>query len=223
MAGAFLVSVNVGSARNSAPSDIGVTGIDKRPVNGAVDVRDPGPKGVGGSGLKDDAVCDVRHHGGHDQAVYAYAREDLDWWQSELGRELRGGVFGENLTTAGVDVSGALVGERWRIGDSCVLQVTDPRIPCRTFAGWLRESGWERRFTEHGAPGAYMRVVSPGPVQAGDPIVIVYRPSHDVTLALAFRALTMDRDLMERLLEAGDDLPVSTRDHVLRRLALRGG
>src|SRR5215831_5326174 len=114
MAGAFLVSVNVGAARNSAPSDMGVTGIDKRPVNGPVDVRDPGPKGGGGSGLVGDAVCDVRHHGGHDQAVYAYAREDLDWWQSELGRELRGGVFGENLTTSGVDVSGALVGERWR-------------------------------------------------------------------------------------------------------------
>jgi MOSC domain-containing protein YiiM len=221
MAGAFVDSVNVGSARNCAPSDIGVTGIDKRPVSDPVEVRDPGPKGVGGSGLAGDAVCDLRHHGGHDQAVYAYAREDLNWWQSELGRELRGGVFGENLTTAGLDVSAARVGERWRVGELCVLQVTDPRIPCRTFAGWLRESGWERRFTEHGAPGAYMRVLSPGPVRAGDPIEVVHRPRHDVTIALAFRALTTEKDLMERLLDAGQDLPEATREHVLRRLALR--
>ena len=91
-----------------------MTGIDKQPVPGPVRVAAPGPKGIGGSGLAGDAVCHKRHHGGDDQAVYAVAREDLDDWERELGRTLPAGSFGENLTTQGVDVSGALIGERWR-------------------------------------------------------------------------------------------------------------
>ena len=114
-----LVSVNVGRARETAHSDVGVTGIDKRPAEGPVTVRAPGPRGAGGSGLVGDAVCDLRFHGGDDQAVYAYAREDLDWWSARLGRTLPNGTFGDNLTTRGVDVTGAVIGERWRIGTAC--------------------------------------------------------------------------------------------------------
>ena len=214
-----LVSVNVGRARPSAHAERGITGIDKRPVEGAVEVRDPGPKGTGGSGLAGDTICDLRHHGGSGQAVYAYAREDLDAWEAELGRTLPCGAFGENLTTRDLDLTGMLVGERWRVGDRCVLQATSPRIPCRTFAGWLQDHGWIRRFAERGAPGAYCSVVTPGPVRAGDPVLVVRRPDHDVTIGLMFRALTIEKALLPRLLAAGGDLPDDTRDYVLRRTA----
>jgi MOSC domain-containing protein YiiM len=214
-----LVSVNLGRARATAHSDVGVTGIDKRPVEGPVEIRDPGPKGTGASGVAGDAVCDLRHHGGHDQAVYAYAREDLDAWEADVGRPLAGGVFGENLTTRGLDLTGTLIGEHWLVGDRCLLRVTSPRIPCRTFAGWLEDQGWVRRFTLRAAPGAYLRVLEPGAVRAGDPIAIVRRPDHDVTIGLMFRALTLEKALIPRLLAAGDDLPDDVRELALRRTA----
>lgn len=216
---ARVLSVNLGTATPTAHSDIPVTGIDKRPVAHAVTVRDPGPKGSAGSGLEGDAVCDRRHHGGTDQAVYAYAREDLDRWQAELGRPLANGVFGENLTTQGLDVGAARVGERWRLGADLLLEVADPRIPCRTFAGWLAERGWVRRFTLRGAPGAYLRVIAAGSVKAGDPIAIAFRPEHDVTIAFMFRALTTRPADLPRLLAAGDALPLETREHVRRYMA----
>ncbi|MET8244760.1 MOSC domain-containing protein [Streptomyces sp. NPDC005202] len=203
-----LLSVNLGRPQAVPYTDQpeGLTGIDKRPADGPVRVAAPGPKGVGASGLAGDAVCDTRHHGGDDQAVYAVAREDLDDWERELGRTLANGAFGENLTTEGLDISGARIGERWRIGSTVVLEVTCGRIPCRTFQGHLGEKGWVKRFTQKGAPGAYLRVIEPGEIQAGDPIEIVHRPDHDVTVALEFRAGTTDRSLLPRLLAAGTAL-----------------
>lgn len=204
-----LLTVNIGQPRPSAQTDGpgGVTGIGKRPVDGPVEVLDPGPKGDGGSGLAGDAVCDLRHHGGSDQAVYAFAREELDAWERELGgRKLANGVFGENFTTLGLDVSGARIGERWRVGTDLVLEVTSGRVPCRTFADHLGERGWVRRFTQQGATGAYLRVIEPGAVRAGDPIAIVHRPDHEVTAALQFRAVTTERTLLPALLAAGEAL-----------------
>ncbi len=203
-----LLSINLGRATVVPYTDHpdGVSGIDKRPADGPVRVAAPGPKGVGASGVAGDAVCDTRHHGGDDQAVYAVAREDLDAWEAELGRTLAHGSFGENLTTCGLDVSGALIGERWRIGPDLVLEVTSGRIPCRTFQGHLGEPRWVKRFMRRGAPGAYLRVVEPGEVRAGDPVEIVHRPAHDVTVALQFRAVTTERDLLPRLLAAGEAL-----------------
>ncbi|MEV5438585.1 MOSC domain-containing protein [Streptomyces sp. NPDC052682] len=200
-----LLSVNLGQAKTVSYTDHpeGLTGIDKQPVAGPVRVAAPGPKGVAGSGLAGDAVCHRRHHGGDDQAVYAMAREDLDEWENTLGRPLANGSFGENVTTQGLDVSGALIGERWRIGSTVVLEVTCGRIPCRTFQEHLGEKGWVKRFTERGAPGAYLRVIEPGEIRAGDPVEIVHRPDHDVTVALQFRAVTTDRTLLPRLLAAG--------------------
>ncbi|UCA53494.1 MOSC domain-containing protein [Streptomyces sp. WA6-1-16] len=204
-----LLTVNIGRPRPNAQTEGpgGLSGIDKRPVEGPVEVRDPGPKGVGGSGLAGDAVCDLRHHGGSDQAVYAFAREDLDAWERKLGgRQLADGAFGENFTTLGVDVSGALIGERWRVGADLVLEVTSGRIPCRTFAEHLGEKGWVRRFTQEGVTGAYLRVVEPGAVRAGDPVEIVHRPDHEITAALQFRASTTERTLLPSLLAAGEAL-----------------
>ncbi|MEU1004892.1 MOSC domain-containing protein [Streptomyces tibetensis] len=203
-----LLSVNLGRAEAVPYTDNpeGVTGIDKRPVDGPVRVSAPGPKGIGGSGLAGDAVCKLEHHGGDDQAVYAMAREDMDAWERELGRTLPDGAFGENLTTRGLDVSGALIGERWRIGPEVVLEITSGRIPCRTFQGHLDEKGWVKRFTRRGAPGAYLRVIEPGEIRAGDAVEILHRPGHDVTVALQFRAVTTERALLPRLVAAGEAL-----------------
>src|SRR2546422_8811655 len=103
----ILLSVNVGRVRPNPWKTVRDTMIDKRAVGGPVAVSAPGPKGTGEVGLAGDRVCDIRHHGGPDQAVYAYAREDLDAWGLELGRDFPNGFFGENLTTSGVDVNGA--------------------------------------------------------------------------------------------------------------------
>lgn len=199
-----------------------MTGIDKRPVDGPVEVRAPGPKASGlGSGAVGDRILDGSHHGGDDQALYAYAREDLDEWAATLGRELSGGVFGENLTTRGLDVTGALIGERWRVGPEVLLEVSVPRIPCNTFAHWMDEGGWIKRFTERAAPGAYLRVLRAGQIRAGDPVEVVERPGHDVTIGVTFRALTLEPDLLPRLLVA-DALPENALAKARRRVAATG-
>jgi MOSC domain-containing protein YiiM len=213
-----LLSVNVGRPRPNPWKGLGATGIDKQPVNGPVAVSAPGPKGTGEVGLLGDRVYDVKHHGGVDQAVYAYAREDLDDWEAELGRLLRNGVFGENLTTSGLDVSGALIGERWRIGSDVILEVSCARIPCATFQGWLERDGWIKRFTQAARPGAYLRVIEPGDIRAADQVEIVHRPDHDVTVALVFRAMTLEPDLLPRLLVA-EALPLEGKELARKRSA----
>jgi MOSC domain-containing protein YiiM len=209
-----VLSVNVGS-RVDLPG-VGTTGIDKRPVTGPVEVRAPGPKGVGGSGLVGDEIVSLRHHGGNDQAVYAYAREDLDVWAADLGRPLDSGTFGENLTTAGLNITDALIGERWQIGSQLVLEVSTPRVPCRTFATWLDTRGWVKTFVARAVPGAYLRVITPGFVQAEDVVQVVHRPDHEVTINLAFRALTREPELLPRLL-AAEALPEEEKRMAARR------
>lgn len=181
-----LVAVNVvHQIRPDSHNDSGTTAIDKRPVDGAV--------AVGALGLDGDQQRDVAHHGGRDKAVYAYAAEDSGWWAEQLGRELGAGQFGENLTTSGLDVTGAVIGEHWRIGDSgLVLEVTQPRTPCLTFQDWLGEAHWVKRFTERGAPGAYLRVVEAGTASAGDRIDVVHRPAHGVSVGAFFHQPTPD-------------------------------
>lgn len=219
MTEARLLSVNAGRLRPH-PADVdGLTGIDKRPVGGPVAVTAPGAKGV--SGLAGDRIASARLHGGDVQAVYAYAREDLDAWGAELGRELPPGCFGENLTTVGVDVTGTVVGEHWRVGD-VLLQVTAPRIPCGTFAAWLQERQWVRRFTAAGASGTYLAVLEAGTLEAGDPVEAVHRPGHGVTVGLLFRALTTDPTLLGQVVAAGNDLPEKLRAKIERRLRPAG-
>ncbi|MEV6238262.1 MOSC domain-containing protein [Lentzea sp. NPDC051838] len=216
-----VLSLNI--ARKTVPVDYaqrGLTAIDKRPVGGPLKVSPPGPKGEGGSGIQGDVIGDWNNHGGDYQAVYGYAREDLDWWQGELGVDLHEGQFGENLTTRGVDQTQARIGERWRVG-TALLQVTGPRIPCRTFAGFLGQRGWVKRFTQAARPGAYFKVVEAGVIAGGDEITVVHRPDHDVTVGMCFRALLTEPDLLPHLLTAGDDLPPEERDTVLRRGAIQ--
>jgi MOSC domain-containing protein YiiM len=154
---------------------------------------------VGKLGLAGDEHGDTENHGGPDQAVYAYAREDLDWWTERLGRELRSGEFGENITTAGIDITAALIGETWRVGD-VVVQITSPRIPCETFKAWTGEDQWVRRFAAAGRPGAYLRVLTEGQISAGDDIEVLSRPEQRVTVAQSMLAYYGDEDLMRALL-----------------------
>jgi MOSC domain-containing protein YiiM len=213
-----VLSVNIGQPRDNPWKTMKLTGIDKRPVQGPVMVKAPRAKGMGMVGLAGDRVYDVREHGGPDKAVYAYAREDMDFWAADLGLTLPSGVFGENLTTEGADANGALIGERWRIGAALALEATGPRVPCGTFQGWLAQAGWIKRFALAGRPGAYFRVIEPGEVQAGDEIEIVHRPDHDVTVALVFRALLVEPELLPRLLVA-DALPSELKEMASRRTA----
>lgn len=201
---AYVHSVNLGSAK---PLPTGrragePTGIDKRPVD-ALDVRAPGPKHGGlGSGAVGDFIGETQHHGGDDQAVYAVAREELDWWGAELGRDLRDGMFGENLTTHGLDVDAALVDEVWQVGE-VRLRVAGPRIPCNTFRAHMGEPGWVKRFAARGRSGAYLAVLEPGTIRAGDTIEVVSRPAHSVTVPVAFRAYYGDPAALDQLHESG--------------------
>jgi MOSC domain-containing protein YiiM len=167
------------------------SGINKQPVAGQVTVRL--------LGLAEDEYADKENHGGRDQAVYAYAREDLDWWTEQLGRELRNGLFGENITTAGIDLTGALIGEIWQLG-TAVVQVTAPRIPCVTFQSWLDEPHWVKRFAAAGRPGAYLRVLTEGTVGPGDELRVLSQPEQAVTVTESMRAYYGDREIMNMLL-----------------------
>jgi len=209
-----LVSVNVGLPREAAWAGIGRTSIDKRPVRR--------PVHVGLLGIEGDQVSDTKHHGGVDQAVYAFAREDLDFWAGELGQEIQDGQFGENLTTSGIDVNEAEVGERWRIGE-VLLEVASVRIPCNDFKGWMGLCGydnraWVRRFAEQGRPGPYLRVLGEGAIAAGDEIEVVHEPGHGVTVSTMFRALTTEHGLLPELLRV-DGLVAEARATAERYVA----
>lgn len=158
---------------------VGVTAIDKRPVLGPVRVRT--------LGLFADVQADRAHHGGAEQAVYAYAQEDADWWADVLERDIPPGVFGENLRVRGIPVSGAVVGERWLIG-TAEFEVTQPRTPCATFARRMGEDRWVKRFTDANRTGTYLRVVQAGHIAAGDVVEVTHRPAHGVTIAEWFGA-----------------------------------
>jgi MOSC domain-containing protein YiiM len=189
---ARVISVNVGRGKDADwAGKLGRTAIDKRPVAGRAGVRR--------LGLDGDEQVDKPAHGGVEQALYAYAREDLDWWVEQLGRELANGQFGENITTVGLAVTGALIGEIWQLGTATV-QVTAPRIPCVVFAGWMDERQWVKRFADARRPGAYLRVLREGAVGAGDPVEVLSRPGEEVTIAESMSAYYGDAGLMRRLL-----------------------
>lgn len=189
-----MISVNTGQGQPAGwAGRIGRSAINKRPRSA--------PVTIGRLGADDDVQADQKHHGGLYQAVYAYAREDLDWWTEQLGRELPNGVFGENITTARLDVSAALIGETWQLG-TAVVQIASVRVPCGTFAGWMGERGWVKRFAAAGRPGAYLRVLREGVAGAGDPIEVLSRPPDSVTVAGALRAYYGDVGVMRRLVTA---------------------
>ncbi|MGL4173683.1 MAG: MOSC domain-containing protein [Actinomycetota bacterium] len=172
----------------------GRTAIDKRAVLGPVKVTT--------SGLAGDQQIDTTRHGGADQAVYAYAAEDLQWWAHELGQTISPGQFGENLRVRGMNVTNAVIGEQWHLGGSSgvVLEVTSARRPCMTFQRWVNEPHWVKRFAQRGLPGAYFRVLQPGMLCRGDSIAVIHRPEHGVTVGKVFGSLTIDG--AERLIQS---------------------
>jgi MOSC domain-containing protein YiiM len=193
MRNARIISVNVGAIK-----DIEVAG---RPNQSAIDKRTVrGRLFAGRLGLAGDELADLEHHGGPEQALYIYAREDLDWWTEQTGLEYRNGEFGENLTASGLDVNGAPIGSVWQLGDRVVVQVTAPRIPCRVFAAWTGEQHWIKRFAAAGRPGAYLRVLTEGEVGAGDSIVVLSLPELRVTVTEAMMAYYGDVEIMRKLL-----------------------
>ncbi|GGB84261.1 MOSC domain-containing protein [Knoellia flava] len=214
---ARVLSVNVGQPMDGIIKR--PTGIDKRPTD-EISVADPGPKGRGGSGVEGDAVMNRKHHGGSEQAVYAFAREELDWWGVDLGRDLRAGMFGENLTTAGFDVDAAVIGEQWRLGSSVVLTVTAPRVPCATFSAHMGVRGWVKAFTARGRTGAYLSVTQPGTIRPGDEIQVLWRPGHGVTVPMAFRAWMGDREMAQAMLD-DQVLPPAGHAELARKVARR--
>jgi MOSC domain-containing protein YiiM len=200
--GAELVTL---TGRHPRPS-----GIRKLPVDGRVAVRE--------LGLDGDVQVSKKYHGGEGQAVYAYAQEDADWWAAELDRELPPGRFGENLRLAGVDCTGALLGERWRIG-TALFEVTAPRIPCANFAGyWNDVPHLVKRFTAHGATGAYLRVLQTGDVGAGDDVEVVLRPDHGITTGRAFRLITTEQHRLAELEPALEFLPHKDQPKIAARI-----
>ncbi len=188
------------------------SGIDKRPVTGRV--------ALGELGLDGDVQVNRRYHGGEGQALYAYAQEDADWWAAELDRELPPGRFGENLRTTGLDLTGAVLGERWQVG-TALLEVTACRIPCANFERFWGVPQLVKRFTAHGASGAYLRVLQTGEIGAGDEVQVVHRPGHGVTTGLLFRATTTQKARLPEGAPALEHLPVRDRAKVAARIERR--
>jgi MOSC domain-containing protein YiiM len=206
----FLHSVNVGRPRELLHQGKRVTSaIWKSPVQEPVAAR--------GVNLDGDDQADREVHGGTDKAVYSYALEDLGFWERELGHSIEPGTFGENLTTSGINVTGAVVGERWEIG-TVVLEVSQPRAPCWKLGMRMEDPGFPKRFTKAGRPGAYLRIVREGTLAAGDRIQVAHRPGHGLTVGDVFRIFTRERHLAERLLSI-PELAESWHEWARERLA----
>ena len=189
-----LLSVNVGAVRQiELAGQARTTAIWKSPVSDRVAVR--------GVNLVGDDQADRHAHGGPDKAVYAYAREDYAWWERQLDRTLDPGMFGENLTTERIDLTDALVGERWRVG-SVVLQVTSPRVPCWKLGVRMGDPRFPARFAAAGRPGAYLAILEEGEIGAGDRVQVIHRPGHGVTVGLVAASYHRDHRLAARILAA---------------------
>lgn len=182
-------TVNVGTPRAvQANGHTVLTAIWKHPFEGRVPLR--------GVNLRGDDQADRTVHGGPDKAVYAYAIEDTEWWEAELGHALGSAAFGENLTVRGLPVSEAVIGEKWAVGTTR-LQVAQPRLPCFKLGLRMGDPGFLKRFARARRPGAYLRVLREGDIAAGDAITVEERPAHGVTSALVSRALLGERQLLE--------------------------
>lgn len=206
-----ICSVNVGKAERVAKGGKApLTGICKRPVAGRVP--------VGELGLDGDEILDATHHGGIDQAVYAYSADDYAWWAKSTGGVYSPGLFGENLTIEGLP-SNLAVGDRLLIGD-LVLEATSARIPCKTLAARMDDRGFGLLFRKAERPGVYFRVLNPGEVRGGDAVTLVEAGDSAVTVLDLFRfayETSHDAERLRRFLDA--PLAVRVRFQVESALA----
>ncbi len=183
--GSRLLSVNVGRPREfELEGKLKKSSIWKNPVERPVRAR--------GVNLEGDDQADREVHGGPDKAVYSYSIEDIRWWERELRRPLELSAFGENLTTEGIDVSGAVIGERWEIG-TALFEVSEPRAPCWKLGVKMEDPRFPKKFTKAQRPGAYLRIVREGVLAAGDSIRVMSRPEHGVRIQDVFRIYTLER------------------------------
>ena len=187
-----VLSINIASVVHEGDwtGSEGKTGIDKCPVSGPIVFAQ--------EHVANDVIVDTQSHGGYDQAVYAYAREDADWWEREIGTSIDNGRFGENLTTLGIDVNAAVIGEQWEIG-SVILEVSQPRIPCRVFAGFWQRPTLIKDFMAAGRPGTYLRIIQEGEITAGDSIKVIKVPEHGVTIADLYAAKNGERSKVREI------------------------
>ena len=208
-----VVSVNVGTPTTTLWRGREVTSaIWKSPVEGRVPVA--------GVNLSGDNQADRTVHGGPDKAIYSYSVSDYAWWQDNLGRPLEPGTFGENLTIADMDVSAAVIGELWQVGSS-TLRVTQPRLPCYKLGMRMDDHLFTRRFAAVDRPGAYLTIVRGGQIGAGDPIGVLERPDHGVTVTTVYRAYLRDHSLAEQILDV-PGLPAEWQNWAERATALSG-
>lgn len=183
------------------------TGIVKDPVDHPVLLADHHVAG--------DHQASKLHHGGRWQALYAYARETYDRWEAELDRKLPSGFWGENLTLSGIDSDYACIGEQWQVGEA-LLGVTAPRIPCKKLGWRMDDPSFVTRFLHGDRPGAYLQILAPGHVAAGDDVEVVHRTTHDVTVLDMMRLWRGERELADHVLTAGDDLTPEERTFAQR-------
>ncbi len=195
-------STNIARPRICPADETRMTGIQKRPVE-VLDISPPGPNYGDGSGVSGDIIGDDKHHGGADKAVYAFAREMLDYWSAvhQTATPYPDGHFGENLTTVGIDWTQAVIGQQIRIGNT-LLEVSVPRQPCLTFARWLGIPGWVKTFAAHGDCGSYFRVMEAGQIRVGDACTFLPAPAHGITMGDAFRAKMGNTEAARRVYAA---------------------
>lgn len=207
-----IISVNAGRATalpiKNKPR---MTGIFKTPVDGAAR--------IGSLGLQGDAVCDTRHHGGVDQAIYVFGAPDYEWWSAELGRELPPGTFGENLTISGLESATLSVGDRL-IMDEVVLEITSPRIPCGTLAARIGDPQFVKRFRFAERPGVYCRVIREGTIRAGEAARLEPHTGPTISVLESFRDFYLDQWDEERLRRhLAAPIAIRERDDLERKLA----
>jgi MOSC domain-containing protein YiiM len=213
-----LINVNIGQERSIPNAKAsGETGIYKLPVHTPVQIT--------ADGIPGDVICNTKHHGGPDQAIYIYGTADYQWWSGVLGRELSPGMFGENLTISELESAQIRVGDILQIG-AVSLQVTSPRMPCNTFAARMGDATFKEQFRQAGRPGLYCRVLQGGQIQAGEHVRLEHYAGETFTILEMFRdhyLPKLDEATLRRYLAA----PISMRaraekeDQLQKLIALR--
>lgn len=198
-----ILSVNIAQPQPiKTPRSTRKTGIFKTPVDHPVRVT--------ALGLESDAVCNTKHHGGVDQAVYVFCEPDYAWWAAELDMALPPGTFGENLTVSELESAALFIGDRLH-ADEITLEVTAPRIPCATLAARMGDSRFVKRFRQGERPGIYCRVVREGLVHAGESLRLERYAAETIGVLEMFRDFydgAWDEAMLRRYLAA----PIAIRD-----------